>query len=408
MVLPETALLAKKRIKFADLFALASRTFRVKLGMTMLTIMGIGVSFATIFFLVSFGYGIEKVLLDQFASGALLKTVDVSSPNMEAIPLDTVAKDKIGALPGIEYVEPIFGLPGQIESGSRASEVQLRGAGPKYFSTFGGSLNEGRIFNPGERSIVISQSFLQTMDKKSLADFNLPFTITAYQLYMEEDIQKQRAINLGDFKVVGIDNDPDNSNVYLSPELISGMVTQYSGLKILAKTDADVAPLRTAISDLGFTTASVLDTVDQATKVFSVLEILLALFGTASLIVATIGMVNTMTVSLLERTQEIGVMKVLGVSDSDVRKLFLLEAAIIGGLGGVSGIVMGFVFSQIFNFGINFLAKNLGGKAISLFYYPVWFVVGVSASSFIIGIFTGIIPAQRAAHMDPINAVKYK
>ena len=126
------------------------------------------------------------------------------------------------------------------------------------------------------------------------------------------------------------------------------------------------------------------------------------------MLVATIGMVNTMTVSLLERTQEIGVMKVLGVSDGDVKKLFLLEASIIGGLGGISGIIMGVVFSQAFNFLINFLAKNMGGKPVSLFYYPVWFVVGITFSSFVIGVFTGIIPAQRAANMDPINAVKYK
>ena len=119
-------------------------------------------------------------------------------------------------------------------------------------------------------------------------------------------------------------------------------------------------------------------------------------------------MVNTMTVSLLERTQDIGVMKVLGVANKDVRKLFLLEAAIIGGLGGLSGILMGIIFSQAFNLGLNFLARNLGGQAVSLFYYPPWFVIGVVGASFIIGVFTGIIPAQKAANMDPINAVKYK
>jgi len=404
----ETKDLAKKHIKFTDLFALAARTFRVKLGMTMLTILGIGVSFATIFFLVSLGYGIEKVMLDQFASGNLLRTVDVASPNNEVTPITKSIADKIGKFPGVSYSEPVFAIQGQIEEGAKAAEVEIRGAGPKYFDVFGGNLKSGRVFKPGEKAVVISGSFLQTMDKQSLADFREPLIITAYQNYTENDVPKQKTVSLGSFTVVGIDNDTDNSNVYIDPSVISGMVSQYSAIKILVTTDKDVTPVRSLISNLGFMTSSVLDTVDQATKVFSILEVLLALFGTASLIVATIGMVNTMTVSLLERTQEIGVMKVLGVSDTDVKKLFLLEASIIGGLGGLSGMIMGFVFSQAFNFMINFLARNLGGKSVSLFYYPIWFVVGVTASSFVIGILTGIIPAQRASNMDPINAVKYK
>gem|GEM_PF-2023387 len=401
-------LLSRKRILYRDLLFLALRTFRVKLGMTMLTIMGIGVSFATIFFLVSFGYGIEKVMLDQFASEILLRTVDVISPNNEITPLTPAFKEKISLLPGVEYVEPVFGLPGQIETGSRAAEVQLRGAGIKYFELFGGNLKEGRSFREGERSVVLSGSFLQTMNKNSLADFTEPLVISAYPEKLVGGVKTTQTANLGEFSVVGIDNDMDNSFVYLSPSLVSDLVTQYAALKVLAKSDAEIINIRSAVSDMGFITSSVVDTVDQAIKVFSILEIILALFGAASLIVATIGMVNTMTVSLLERTQEIGVMKVLGVSSGDVRKLFLLEASIIGGLGGLFGIFCGVVFSQGFNLIINILAKNLGGKPVSLFYYPLWFVLSIAGASLIIGLLTGFVPAQRAANMDPLMAVKYK
>ena len=396
-------------ISFPDLFLLSVRTFRTKFAMTMMTILGIGVSFATIFFLVSLGYGLEKLLLDQFASPILMRSLDVSTLSQDAVPLNVEVKTKIENFPGVEHVEPIFGVSGQLEFNNVSSEVEFRGASPKYFELSGQNLQEGRVYAAGEKAIIISSSFLQTTGKTSLSDFSAPVSVTVYRPYLSQGVEATEILNLGtDFKVVGIYKDPDNAFAYLSPNFIENMVPQYSSLKVIASDQKYVVALRSSISDLGLASASVLDTVDQATKVFSILEILLALFGAASLLVATIGMVNTMTVSLLQRTQEIGVMKVLGVANKDVRKLFLLEAAIIGGLGGLSGILMGIIFSQAFNLGLNFLARNLGGQAVSLFYYPPWFVIGVVGASFIIGVFTGIIPAQKAANMDPINAVKYK
>jgi len=396
-------------IHFSDLFLLSVRTFRTKFAMTMMTILGIGVSFATIFFLVSLGYGLEKLLLDQFASPILMRSLDVSTLSPDAVPLNVEAKTKIENLSGVEHVEPIFGVSGQLEFNNVSSEVEFRGASPKYFELSGQSLLEGRVYTAGEKAIIISSSFLQTTGKTSLSDFSAPVSIIVYRPYIIEGVEATEIVNLGsDFKVVGIYKDPDNAFAYLSPNFIEKMVPQYSSLKVIASDQKYVVALRSSISDMGLASASVLDTVDQATKVFSILEILLALFGAASLLVATIGMVNTMTVSLIQRTQEIGVMKVLGVANKDVRKLFLLEAAIIGGLGGLSGILMGIIFSQAFNFGLNFLARNLGGQSVSLFYYPPWFVIGVVGASFIIGVFTGVVPAQKAANMDPINAVKYK
>jgi len=396
-------------VHFHDLFLLSVRTFRTKFAMTMMTILGIGVSFATIFFLVSLGYGLEKLLLDQFASPILMRSLDVATLSPEAIPLNEEARGRIAMLSGIEHTEPIFGISGQLEFDTVSSEVEFRGASPKYFELSGKALDSGRIYEGDEHSIILSSSFLQTTGKATLEDFDKPVSVVVYRPFVEEGAEGTEIVKLGtDFKVVGIYKDPDNSFAYLSPNFIDKMIPQYSSLKVVARDTKDIPLLREQISDMGFVTSSVLDTVDQATKVFGVLEILLTLFGAASLLVATIGMVNTMTVSLLQRTQEIGVMKVLGVSDKDVRKLFLLEAAIIGGLGGLSGIIMGFIFSQAFNFGLNFLARNLGGQTVSLFYYPLWFVVSVVSASFVIGVLTGVVPAQRAAKMDPINAVKYK
>jgi putative ABC transport system permease protein len=120
----------------------------------------------------------------------------------------------------------------------------------------------------------------------------------------------------------------------------------------------------------------------------------LGLFGAVALIVSSIGMFNTMTVTLLERTNEIGIMRALGASKSNLRNLFLSESVVIGFLGGVVGTVIGIMLGQIFNFIINSLASKFGGAKTSLFVYPSAFLILIIALSVFIGFLSGIFPAR--------------
>ncbi|OGZ41172.1 MAG: hypothetical protein A3I20_03630 [Candidatus Portnoybacteria bacterium RIFCSPLOWO2_02_FULL_40_15] len=115
-----------------------------------------------------------------------------------------------------------------------------------------------------------------------------------------------------------------------------------------------------------------------------------------------------MTITLLERINEIGIMKVIGASNKDVKKLFLTESVIIGTLGGVSGLIVGFLGAKLFNFGINILAQTLGGQPINLFAFPLWFLITIIVFSSAVGFLTGFTPARRAAKMDPLQALRYK
>jgi ABC-type antimicrobial peptide transport system permease subunit len=147
-----------------------------------------------------------------------------------------------------------------------------------------------------------------------------------------------------------------------------------------------------------------IDLVNQAQKILNIITIVLGVFGVAALTVSAVGMFNTMIVSFLERTYEVGVMKSLGAMDSDVRNLFLMESAIMGLAGGVSGILLGVAGGQLFNFGLNILAHRLGGESIKLFYTPTWFIVLVLVSSTFIGLFAGFWPARRASGLSPKEA----
>jgi putative ABC transport system permease protein len=115
-----------------------------------------------------------------------------------------------------------------------------------------------------------------------------------------------------------------------------------------------------------------------------------------------------MTVTLLERTSEIGIMRALGGSRKDIQRVFLAESVIIGCLGGVAGVCLGILGGTLFNSGLNVLAHRLGGPEIRLFYYPIRFLLAIIAISTTIGFLSGIFPARRAAQLDPLEALRYK
>jgi putative ABC transport system permease protein len=131
-------------------------------------------------------------------------------------------------------------------------------------------------------------------------------------------------------------------------------------------------------------------------------------FGVIALIVSAIGMFNTMTIALLERTTEIGVMKSIGASDLNISMIFATEATIMGFLGGLGGVVMGLATGNFFNILINTVAVRFGGEKLDLFYTPLWFIIIIISFGTIVGLMTGIIPARRASKIDPLDALKNK
>jgi len=111
--------------------------------------------------------------------------------------------------------------------------------------------------------------------------------------------------------------------------------------------------------------------------------------------------------SILERTREIGVMKAIGGSDADVRKIFLIEASAIGVLGGVVGVALGWVIGRIANFAANIYIEGQGGSAGDLFSMPLWLIGGAIGFSVLLSLLAGSYPARRAARIDPIQALRH-
>ena len=159
---------------------------------------------------------------------------------------------------------------------------------------------------------------------------------------------------------------------------------------------------------LGLTASSISETVDQANKVFSAVQVVLMIFGLIALIVSAIGMFNTMTIALLERTEEIGIMKAIGAAKRSIALMFLTESTIMGLLGALGGVVLGFFEGEALNILINLIATRFGGESVDLFFSPFWFVSTVILFGAGVGFATGIFPARKASRIDTLDALRYK
>jgi putative ABC transport system permease protein len=182
----------------------------------------------------------------------------------------------------------------------------------------------------------------------------------------------------------------------------------YSSISVRVKNPANIQTVEDAIKKMGFTTFSILDASRSLQQVFKVLFAFLGIFGSLALTVASIGIVNTLVMAILERRREIGIMKAIGASDGDVRKLFFAEAGAMGILGGVVGVALGWAIGQVINFGTNIYLKSQSIPPEHFWVVPSWLVLFAISFAFIVSLISGLYPAGRAARLDPVQALRYE
>ena len=182
----------------------------------------------------------------------------------------------------------------------------------------------------------------------------------------------------------------------------------YSSISVRVKNPAQVQLVEDAIKKMGFNTFSILDASNSLRQIFRVLYAFLGIFGSLALTVASIGIVNTLVMAILERRREIGIMKAIGASDGDIRKLFFAEAGAMGILGGIVGVVLGWAIGQVINFGTNIYLKSQSLPPEHFWAVPLWLVVFSIIFAFVVSLVSGLYPAGRAARLDPVQALRYE
>ena len=165
-------------------------------------------------------------------------------------------------------------------------------------------------------------------------------------------------------------------------------------------------PIKDSVEAHGFKSFSYAEEFEQITKFFLYFDMALALVGLIALVTASLGIVNTMVMSIMERRREIGVLKSLGASETDIKVLFLFESAMIGFIGSIAGIVLGWLVSRLSSVIARYYMAREGIDEIELFALPWWLILIALGFGLVVSVAAGAWPSARAAGVDPIEALR--
>jgi ABC-type antimicrobial peptide transport system permease subunit len=182
----------------------------------------------------------------------------------------------------------------------------------------------------------------------------------------------------------------------------------YTALTVRVQKPKDVAAVEAAIKKMGYSAFSLLDATKGLRLVFTVFDLFLGLFGSLALTVASLGIINTLVMAILERRREIGVLKALGATDGDVKSLFFAEAAAMGFFGGLLGVALGWLIGQALTWGTGIYLRQQDLPTAKISYVPWWLALGAVAFATIVSLLAGLYPAARASRLNPVDALRYE
>lgn len=420
---------------------------------TFLTILGVLIGTSSIIVMLSIGFGMQESYMGMLSRMGDLTTINVykgygggymdasSGRKSNEVKLNDEAIENFKNIPHVVAATPLVETWGMIVSGKNMAYVTLKGIDPNSMQHFEYKIAEGRLLEPGDNLAVVfgggmRYNFYNERDLKrgiytppdvNLMNDRMVFTFDTsggYPAMPGEQRPRYKEYNL---KVVGVlqeGNWDTDYSVFMPIDTVQKMIKEKEKAEnypqqnkskdneyetALVKVDSidHVEEVQQLIIDSGYNAYSLSDSLKEMKKMSSTIQAVLGGIGAISLLVAAIGITNTMVMSIYERTKEIGIMKVIGASIRDIKRLFLFESALIGLLGGIFGIGMSFLLSFGLNhFGSGFF-MNVGfepGSKISII--PIWVVFAALAFSTFIGILSGYYPARRAMKLSAIEAIR--
>ncbi|MEI9966728.1 MAG: ABC transporter permease [Candidatus Moraniibacteriota bacterium] len=392
-----------------DLLKLSLRMFKARTMRTLLTILGMSVGIAAIIFLVSLGYGLQRTLLQRITTSDALVSLDVTgSQEGRGLILNQTGIDNLQSVPDVVQVTPVLELPGQAKFQSLTLDINTVSSESGFQKSEGLKVVAGRFFSETSSSeTVVTEDLAAVL---GISPEEILGQKVSFTLFPKSAPGSNRADTFApptEYTVVGVV--VGENSAYLPLRSLSSLsIDSFSKIKVKASSTNSVNQVRQVIETRGFLVSSISETVDQANKVFRAVQIILMIFGMIALIVSAIGMFNTMTIALLERTEEIGIMKAIGASRTDISLMFVMESTMMGFLGSVGGVILGIIEGEIINVLINMIASRFGGEAVDLFYSPLWFIGVVIAFGAFVGFLTGVFPARTASKIDALEALRYK
>jgi len=393
-------------IRTSDLLSVAWSSLRRNRLRSTLTIGAISVGIGVSAYLISFGLGLQRLTLDSVAQSDSLLTLTVRPTSDTINPLTPAAVEDLRDIPNTRYVLPKFVLKGSVQLEQQRTTTTINLVDGEYFAgSEEAALTVGRAYREDDASsVVVTSGLLQLFgldpERVPLVTFSLRLDPEAYP-------------NVAPLPVLTVSGviDATSVAVYLPRkygESLIGAVPSYDSARIRVDRVESIEEVARHIVRQGYRVEAIVDTVEQINQVFGWIRAVLGALGMIAIVVASIGMFNTLTVSLLERTKEIGIMKALGVRRGDVRRLFLAEALLMGALGGVGGIILAMIGQQVTYIALSILASLFQGTVPQSFVKSPSCYSGFFALAIVVAMITGMYPAQRAAKTNPIDAIRYE
>lgn len=400
---------------FKDVTKLSTRMFKTNPMRTWLTILGMGVGTGAVVTLVGLGFGLQGIILEQIVLGDTLLSLNVTNPPGKTVVLDDQAVQDFRRMENVKDVAQMASLPALITYEGFTGNTFLQGVDPPYFKYVGTKAVTGELFDEqnvvrNADEVLLSAAVLKLFEVEDPEEV-IGKTVTFRVLVDQQDGGDVEEVELAkSYTIIGVTNEESFiSSIITFPEFSANLTVPFYERVQVRVADAEfLDTVQAQIVETGYTVTALSKTVEQANKIFIGIQAVLAVFGGIALIVSAIGMFNTMTVTLLERTAEIGIMRTLGASQNDIKILFISEALIVGFLGGVVGVLQGMAIGFTLNGMMNVAAANFGGKSVALFSFPIPFLIFIITFSGVVGFITGVFPARRAAALNPLDAIRYK
>jgi putative ABC transport system permease protein len=453
-------------MKAGDLGELALRNLREAVLRNSLTTLGVAVGVASLVAMLSLGVGLQELATKRLSNSGLFDTVVVMPrrniqpmrrPAANLVPskpdrlLDDDARNELARLPNVLEVYPQIRFPTEVRyNGSPYSTIV---AGVPDSSRGNGSFDgiQGSFFSgPNADEAILQIEFAKDLSEQTASLIGKDLVVR----YAEREALPPESVAAGasgsnaadpgaggfsivprekKLHIVGIvETEPaagfggfGSGRLLIPLEVASALRAAqvndlrdavratsgkpaYASLTVRVKSPALVEGIETAVKNMGFGAFSLLDATRNLRLFFTIFDLLLAIFGSLALAVATLGIINTLVMAILERRREIGILKALGAADRDVKQLFFVEAGVMGLFGGALGVVFGWFIGRALTWGTNVYLHRQNLPSAHVFSVPWWLVLGAIAFAVIVSLVAGLYPASRAAKLIPVEALRYE
>ncbi len=439
----------KHSISRLRLIDLSIRNMKLKKARSLVTVGGMAIGIGLIVLLISLGYGLQEVVVSRVARLEELKQTDVSAQPGGRVILDDKAVADFGNLSKVNKALPQIAVVGEVSYKSAVSDIAVYGVTTDYLEQSAVKVSHGALFNSrdlavdssqisqptatprvgesteeatrsatvsvplssiAQRQAVINQSMVEVLGLMAESAVGETFSVSFVATQPpEKKIEGTLSSIPAEYTVVGVVS-MDEAPYFYVPfvDLRSIGIDRYAQVRVVVDNQDSLAGVREQIEVMGYSTASAVDTVEQITSLFAILRQVLLVLGLGALFVASLGMFNTLTVSLLERTREVGLMKSMGMRSFEVRELFLTESMIMGLAGGILGLAMGWLAGKAVSVVISLLSLTYGQGVINVAVVPLPFALLIVLVAVAVGFLTGFYPARRATKISALNALRYE